>query len=65
MDSDPLEISQHIIVMEIQSQPTFPLATLAPLTLWLAVAGYGAKYNNGPCCHYQLCKCGRSITIQL
>lgn len=43
MDSDLLEISRHMIVMEIHSQPTFPfLATLAPLTLWLAVAGYGA-----------------------
>ena len=54
--SDPLEISQHTIVMEIQPQPTFPCATLALPTLWLVVAG--AKYNNGPCGHYQLCRWG-------
>ena len=26
---------------------------------------WSAKYNNGPCCYYQLCKWGCSITIQL
>ena len=44
--SDPLEISPHTIVMEIQPEPTFPCATLALPSLWPVVAGYGPKYNN-------------------